>query len=192
MIKKRFVKLAAVCMAMTLSVAPLGRTVAQDTTVIQRLKDWAMYANYVIPVAGYYHTASYPVGFYTGVIPGVWVPLRVGWSCHPDKDVVSETEFREPTWTLQFSELFGIGIDGAAAYGLLGGIDMGVYFVRKSVTEPTTGQVLEKKTVPYFSFTPKVGFSFAVLDFIVGYEFVPAYSRLSGWTFGVGFSIPTH
>ena len=194
---RQLAKLMAVVMVLFIAVAPTRRVSAQDTaTIVSRVQEWVECANYVIPVAGYYYTASYPVGIYTGVMPGIggWIPLRVGWNCHSDKTFISETEYRVPTWTIQFSELFGIAIDRdwTALYGLLGGIDMGVDFVRKCIVEPNTGRVLEKETVPYFSFTPKVGFSWVIFDFIVGYEFVPAYQLLSGWTFGVGFSMPTH
>ena len=77
-------------------------------------------------------------------------------------------------------------------YALLLGFDTGLDFVRKCYVGQTTSQVMDKKITPYFSFTPKMGVSVLLLDLFVGYEWVPAYHRLSGWTFGIGFSIPTH
>lgn len=163
---------------------------AQDSSLFRRIDDALFDGDYHIPIAGYYHTSAYPVGFYSGIVTRV--PVRVGWNCNPDKDNVSESEYREPTWTLNLSMLIGRCFAFNGGYALLFGGDIGVDFVRKSHVDPVTSQVLEKKTVPYFSCTPKLGISVGLIDFLIGYEWVPAYSRLSGWTFGVGVSVPTH
>ena len=178
------------------SIVPLMEIRAQDTTLFQRVDNALFSGDYHLPIAGYYHTSSYPVGVYYVILPvGVVLPpLRVSWNCHPDQDYVSQLEYREPVWSIQLCPMIGrcLRLGRGDEYALLGGFDIGLDFVRKSFVDQTTSHVLDKKITPYFSFTPKIGVSWVLFDFFVGYEFVPAYHRLSGWTFGIGFSIPTH
>lgn len=181
-------KLLILGFGLLLPFATLQEVRAQDSSLFRRIEYAWFNSNFHIPIAGYYHTSAYPVGFYLGI----WAPIRVSWNCNPDKDYVSESEYRESTWSLNFCMLIGRCFKFSDGYALLLGGDIGVNFVRKSHVDPVTSQVLEKKTVPYFSCTPKLGISVGLIDFLIGYEWVPAYSRLSGWTFGVGVSVPTH
>lgn len=148
----------------------------------------------VIPLWGYYYTSAYPVGLYE-VINGYFFfpPMRVGFNFCPKADVISEMEYRKPTWTLQFCPMLGFGFNDELRYGWLAGFDIGADFVKRYFTDPPSGTVTDTKCTPYFSFTLKAGiFVHYAFDFIIGYEFVPAYKHLSGFTFGLGLSIPPH
>ena len=137
-------------------------------------------------VIGYSYQPGYPYGF--SLSGGAF--MSVGFAAENTQYTISNTEYREPTWSMRFGWIgytFDEDVTGWGAVTFRPYVAMGMDFAKCYTLD---GGSYASKNTTYFTFAPTLLVNVYMLHFSVGYEFVPKFSALNGFNFGVGFSIP--
>ena len=136
---------------------------------------------------GYSYQPGYPYGF--SLAGGSFMSVGFG---NGDKFKISDTEKREPTWSMRFGWI-GYNFDkDVTGWGAISFRPMFVLGFNKaeSLIYDATGDLQDKEGHTYFTMAPTLVVNVYMVHFSVGYEFVPKFKEINGLNFGVGFSIP--
>ena len=136
---------------------------------------------------GYTYQPGYPYGF--SLAGGSFMSVGFG---NGDKFTISDTEKREPTWSMRFGWI-GYNFDkDVTGWGAISFRPMFVLGFNKaeSLIYDAAGDLQDKEGHTYFTMAPTLVVNVYMLHFSVGYEIVPKFKEINGLNFGVGFSIP--
>lgn len=140
----------------------------------------------------YSYQPGYPYG--VGLAGGSFMSFgfsdgEITYGANPNLPV-DPNDYYEPTWSLRFGWVgysFDEDVTGWGAVTFRPFVNLGMDFMKHNTM---TASGMDTKTKTYFTFAPSLAVNVYMLNFFVGYEFVPRFKQLNGINFGVGFSIP--
>ena len=157
----------------------LATSFAQENNIFNIHYNWDK-------MLAYTYQPGYHYGF--GLAGGSF--MSFGFSDGETRYNETATDYYQSTWSLRFGMVgysFDESVTGWGAVTFRPFVNMGMDFM-KHYTMSASGWDSDTKT--YFTFAPSLAVNVYMLNFFVGYEFVPRFKQLNGINFGAGFSIP--